>query len=303
MSANPSRPADTRPQPPYKIDDRGGEEPHAPDLYNHDALAEPLDGLDAVGDAEVAFYHEHGYLAINNAFTEQEVADALAGMLDLIMGRNPDFTGLMFERKAADRLDQLTPDERQDALRKLMYFVDYEPRLKALSEHAKLVQVARRLMGDREPTMFQDMGLIKPPQIGREKPWHQDCAYFNITTDTPVVGAWIALDAATVENGCMRLLEGAHRDGPIIHWSRRDWQICDTEVYEKHGKPYRVVAAPLKPGGVLLFDGMLPHGTPHNNSGQRRRALQYHYYPADTQKVPQEDRMAIFGSEGKDVEC
>src|SRR5690606_10525792 len=121
--------------------------------------------------------------------------------------------------------------------------------------------------------------------------------------DTPVVGAWIALDAATLDNGCMRVLERAHKEGPIHHWKRRDWQICDRDIYEKHGQPYRVLGVPLEPGGVLLFDGMLPHGTPHNSSPQRRRAVQYHYYPVDTQKVSKEDRMSVFGTEGKDVEC
>ena len=60
---------------------------------------------------------------------------------------------------------------------------------------------------------------------------------------------------------------------------------------------------PEKAVGALLFSGMLPHGTPHNNTGDHRRALQYHYYPDDTEKIATEERLAIFGSEGKDVSC
>ena len=63
------------------------------------------------------------------------------------------------------------------------------------------------------------------------------------------------------------------------------------------------VAVPLKPGGLLLFDGLLPHGTPHNNSGERRRAIQYHYAPDTATKVEDEYRLGIFGSEGKGVTC
>jgi hypothetical protein len=40
--------------------------------------------------------------------------------------------------------------------------------------------------------LFQDMSMVKPPG-GREKPWHQDSAYFNLPKSTPVVGVWIAL--------------------------------------------------------------------------------------------------------------
>jgi phytanoyl-CoA hydroxylase len=100
----------------------------------------------------------------------------------------------------------------------------------------------------------------------------------------------------------MFVLKGAHRLGPVIHFNRRDWQICDTDVRRLHGE-LPSVAVPLEPGGCLFFDGLLPHGTPTNRTQLRRRALQFHYAPATTQKTTTEDRMAIFGSEGKDVSC
>lgn len=275
-----------------------GAEMHDPDLYHHDSLAEKVDGLENLTDEHFDFYRENGYLAIENAFTPDEVEAGLAGLMHLIMGGNPEFDGIMFEAKAQEILDTLGPEARQDAVRKLMYFVDYDDRLKHLSHHPKLIGLVERLFGEKA-VMFQDMALLKPPRMGREKPWHQDHAYFDFPLETRVAGVWIALDEATVENGCMRVLAGQHRSGPVIHFKRRDWQICDTDVKGRSG----VVAAPLKPGGLLLFDGLLPHGTPHNNSPARRRALQFHYRNASSQKWSQEERLAVFGSEGKDVEC
>ena len=95
------------------------------------------------------------------------------------------------------------------------------------------------------PFMSQDMALIKPPFVGSEKPWHQDQAYFNIPLGQTVVGVWIALDEAVPENGCMYIIPGSHTEGPVIHFKRRDWQICDTEVASDHA-----IAVPLKPGGA-----------------------------------------------------
>ena len=112
------------------------------------------------------------------------------------------------------------------------------------------------------------------------------------------MGVWIALDEATVENGCMQFLPGRHREGPKIHFQRRDWQICDNEMMGA-----KSVAAPLQPGGLLLFDGLLPHGTPHNSSPKRRRALQFHYTAEDVVKSAPEERLKHFGSEGKNVTC
>lgn len=276
-----------------------GAELHAPELYQPvPDTAHSVATFDDIGPREIAFYREHGYLAVREAFTPAEVSAALAGLVDLIMGKNPAFNGITFEAAAKTILPTLSAEQRQDAVRKAWHFVNFEPRLKAISHHAKLLAVAKKLIGDKEPEMFQDMALVKPPRLGREKPWHQDHAYFDYPLGTPVLGVWIALDAATIENGCMQLLPGRHREGPITHFQRRDWQICDNVIMGT-----KSVAAPLPPGGLLLFDGLLPHGTPHNSSANRRRALQFHYAPAGITKTTAEERMKHFGSEGKNVTC
>jgi phytanoyl-CoA hydroxylase len=178
-----------------------------------------------------------------------------------------------------------------------MGFVDGNPPLQAMAEHPGLAGVLQRLLG-ATPRLYQDMAMIKPPG-GREKPWHQDRAYFNLAQDTPVAAAWIALDAATPENGCMRLIPGEHRRGPVVHFMRRDWQICD--AYLRRGT--RRLAAPMEAGDCLLFDALLPHGTPCNDTALTRWALQYHYAPVGAEAVADEERLSVFGSEGKDVTC
>ena len=142
--------------------------------------------------------------------------------------------------------------------------------------------------------------MIKPPG-GREKPWHQDHAYFNYPIETSVVGVWIALGDVDENNGCMFLVPGAHKQGPILHFMKRDWQICDDEIYSAlAGKR---VCAPMKAGDVLIFDSKLPHGTPKNNTDDYRWAVQLHYMATRSIACSDEDRLALFGSEGKNVTC
>ena len=270
---------------------------HAPELYTPIGVATPIHTLDAFDDAALAQYGRDGYIAVEDAFTPQEVRDALAGMDDLVMGRREGFTGIQFERRARELLPTLPLENRLDAVRKFMCFTAYEPRLNAMAQHPRLKRVLELILGEA-PVMFQDMALIKPPKIGREKPWHQDHAYFDYPLGTRIVGVWIALDEATVENGCMRLLPGLHREGPKLHFQRRDWQICDAEMMGLHP-----IAAPLRPGGLLLFDGLLPHGTPTNFSPLRRRAVQFHYHNESARKTTAAERLALFGSEGKNVSC
>jgi phytanoyl-CoA hydroxylase len=267
-------------------------------LYHYDAIARGLNGFEAIGEAEIEFFHQQGYLAIDNAFNAQEVKDAIDGLVHLLSGDNPDFTGVMYEQAASGvDVEQMPPEQRQDYVRKFMWFTQHEPRLDALARHPRLLDVVTRIMQE-SPVLFQDMALLKPPHIGREKPWHQDHAYFDLPLETLVMGAWIALDEATTENGCMIVVPGSHRQGPVVHFKRRDWQICDTDVNNAHA-----VAVPLKPGGVLLFHSLIHHGTPTNNSGLRRRAVQFHYRPQSSPVTSEEERMKIFGGEVRGATC
>lgn len=98
----------------------------------------------------------------------------------------------------------------------------------------------------------------------------------------------------------MVVLPGGHKQGPRLHFQRRDFQLCDDEV---HQMPPRVVAS-MGPGDVLLFDGKLPHGTPTNSTDQKRWGLQYHYIPVDAGLLESSEvRLASFGAEGKDAKC
>ena len=274
-----------------------GAELHSPDLYHPTSEASQVETLADIGPAEIEFYRENGYLSIRQAFTPTEMQEAIDGIVSLLMGEHPGFEHVIFEAAAEKRIEEMGPEERMNCVRKLGVFEKTEPRLRAISQHPELLKIVKTLIHDRTPEMFQDMALLKPPLIGREKPWHQDHAYFDYPLDTPVVGVWIALDEANVENGCMQIMPGRHKE-PIIHFQRRDWQLCDTSVLGTDS-----IAAPLPSGGMLIFDGKLPHGTPHNNSPKRRRALQFHYAPDDIHKSPPEVRLEAFGSEGKNVSC
>ncbi len=266
-------------------------------LYRYDNCATGVVSVDDFTDDHVQYYRETGYLVIQQVFTPAEIEEALAGYVDLVIGTYPDFRGVQFEAASKKYVRTLSPKQQLDCVRKMQRFVDWEPRLNAMAWHPKLQMVVRRLL-EAEPELFADQALSKPPGIGREKPWHQDHAFFNLPMGTPIVGTWTALDPATLENGCMHVKPGTHKEGPVVHFRRRDWQICDD-----HLDLNRDVAVPLPPGGVLFFDGLMHHGTPANRSESRRRALQFHFIPAGTEHIEQDERMAVFGSEGKEVEC
>jgi phytanoyl-CoA hydroxylase len=131
--------------------------------------------------------------------------------------------------------------------------------------------IAEKLQGE-SVKLFQEMGLLKPPGGGVEKPWHQDTAYFRLSTPLAVIGTWTALDPVDADNGCMHVVPGSHLGGPKPHYHDRDCQLPDNTIPRDE-----VMAVPLRPGGAMFFSGLIHHGTPPNLSDRRRRALQFHY--------------------------
>jgi len=265
--------------------DRGGDA-YEPALYAAPGIARPLPGLE-VGPAEVQEFRDEGFLAVAQALTRTEVDQAQEGLRALARAGSP--ADIQYERMAQDRLGQLSADERLDVTRKFMWFSEHDARLRALAHHPGILTAVERLLG-ATPHMFQDMALLKPPGGGREKPWHQDNAFFRMEPGTPIVGVWIALDEATADNGCMRVIPGSHREGPRRHAFLRDLQVCDGEVPIERG-----VAVPLRPGGLLFFDGLMMHGTPANQTTSRRRALQFHYTVAAPDRTTEDQHRAYFG--------
>ena len=260
-------------------------------LYRAAETARPLAGLGAVDDAAVEAFHAAGYLAVEGAFSAERVAAGQAAIEELIAGRQPGFQRIELEPPGG------SPGEAgPDRVRKLSDFTGFDRRLRGFL-HDPAMRAAIERLGVPDPVCFQEMALLKPPGGGREKPWHQDLAYFDYAHTTPVVGVWIALDGAVVANGCMHVIAGTHRE-PVPHHAIRDWQVCDTHVL---GRP--VVAAPLRPGGLLFFSGLLVHGTPENRSELRRRALQFHFAPSAAGKEHPDVRCGVFGEMGRAAEC
>lgn len=270
-------------------------------LYRSDAtaLATIVPGYKARWDAaDLDQFREFGYLAMDGLFTSEDVASATAALADLAHRRvwnekvgvqeEPFFTA----GGADARLDD--PELR---IRKLWKFCQADARLARMAAHPLLVPLLEQLI---EPgfRMIQDMALLKPPFHGAEKPWHQDTAYFDWTPLGGVIGVWIALDEATVENGCMQVIPGSHLQGPAQHYHVRDCQLADSRVAVD-----RAVVVPLKPGGALFFSGLLHHGTPPNTSGDRRRALQYHYAAKACTRMTIREHGALFDDDGAYAGC
>jgi ectoine hydroxylase-related dioxygenase (phytanoyl-CoA dioxygenase family) len=112
--------------------------------------------------------------------------------------------------------------------------------------------------------------------------WHQD-ELFIPTRDRSLTAAWIALDDATVENGCLWVLPGSHQPGILYpdrehHDPRFD---CEVEAYAFSYRDEDAVAVEVPAGSVVVFNGYLLHRSlPNTGRHGLRRALVNHYMSA-----------------------
>ncbi len=117
--------------------------------------------------------------------------------------------------------------------------------------------------------------------------WHQDVTYWGLEPPRAIT-AWIAIDDADVENGCMSVIPGSHRLGILEHAkSARAGNLLsiNQEVPDGLVDEARAVSMPLRAGQMSLHDGMLLHGSHPNRSTRRRCGLAVRFTTPDVRQM------------------
>lgn len=215
---------------------------------------------------QVEQYRRDGYLVFEELFRPEEVEALLGRLEELVLERVPRSAGIRLQVEPAVERGQAEAESPLMALRKVEGLVEHDDRYGALARDPRILDVMQALIGP-DIKLFRDALMMKPPHHGSAKPYHQDSAYWSI--DPPdLVSVWMALDDATLENGCMRVLPGSHTWGILEHRHLADFQVDEAEL-DTSGE----VAVPLKAGGCLFFHSMLLHATAPNHSPYPRRSM------------------------------
>lgn len=218
-----------------------------------------------------ARYDQNGYLALEGVFNDSEV-NALRAEATAIAtgGRGAVLGAEEFAGRGEAALGEVLA---------IHFPHKVSPLMRDTLAHAKVVPLLTELLGPDVKAM-QSMLFVK--SAGKPgQAWHQDEHYIP-TRDRSLTGVWIALDDATIDNGCLWMLPGSHRDG--ILWPTRahgDPRFDNGE--EAYGDFEREGGVPveLKAGGIAVFNGYTLHRSLNNTrSAGYRRALVNHYMSA-----------------------
>jgi phytanoyl-CoA hydroxylase len=221
-------------------------------------------------------YRRDGYLAFEEPLlSPAEVESIGQRIVDIATGKYPDLPGEVFreERSLAAGAPQDVGD--YDRYRVIRYLHKYDELILAASRSPKILDVVEDLIGP-DIKLYTDQVFMKPPFHGSSQAWHQDSGSWPFFLPHNHVTCWIAIDDATIENGCLRYLPGSHALGLV------DRPHVPVLVDQLQGDE---VAVPRKPGYGVFHHSLLLHSSGPNVSPHRRRGLVLHYIRADTRYI------------------
>ena len=143
--------------------------------------------------------------------------------------------------------------------------------LRRLCAQPPLAGIARDLLG-ADVRLYWDQAVYKQPHSAEPVLWHQDNGYTFVEPQSYLT-CWIAITDATLENGCVTVMPGAHRDGTLAH---RTTPIG----FECWGDVNLARAVPVCAGSIVVFTSLTPHFTAANKTDDVRKAYIVQYAPA-----------------------
>ncbi|XP_057872266.2 phytanoyl-CoA dioxygenase [Cryptomeria japonica] len=250
---------------------------------------------------QLQYFNSKGYLVIEGFANPEECGQMMQRMRELLEAFDPSDSSIFSSKNQ----QELTANHFYESAEKISFFFeerafDNDGKLKqpkelsvnkvghALHEldpvfskfccSAKLANALASLSYKR-PTIIQSMYIFKQPGIGGEVVPHQDNS-FLYTEPPSCTGLWLALEDATIENGCIWALPKSHKDGLV----RRFLRDSNGVHFDKPSPTYDYkdfVPIEVKAGSLLVIHGDLVHHSFENKSPKSRHALSLHAVDTD----------------------
>ena len=173
-------------------------------------------------------------------------------------------------------------------VRNLWRMQEHDPFFKSLAERAEVRALIAPLVRG-EPVLMAVETFNKPPRLGSGVPPHQDNAYF-CQAPPDVLTVWVAIDAATAENGPICYLKGSHTSGVLPHRpSGVAGNSMGLSAMPQHHKSDEYCTS-LEPGDALIHHCQTIHWSAPNKTDRPRCGLLLVYRGAHTTTDPKLQR-------------
>jgi ectoine hydroxylase len=137
-----------------------------------------------------------------------------------------------------------------------------------------MVRSSERIL-EGEVYHYHSKMIMKDAGIGGAWAWHQDYGYWyqNGVLFPLLTSAFIAVDPATRENGCIQVIDGSHHLGRIDHVLTGDQAGADAARVHEILQRLPLVYVEMEPGDTLFFHANLLHRSDRNTSDKPRWSM------------------------------
>jgi len=243
--------------------------------HYHEPVGDLLNDLNSISweeycltDEQIQHFNEQGYIS-NIKLLENEQINQLREELKEIMDPGHPAHALLYEFHI---------NESQDPDRVLFHCLGHWRMTQGFHDvlwNPALVMVASQIFGGKSVRFWHDQLFLKPAKHGGVVAWHQDYSYWTRTKPMQHLTAWVGLDDATTDNGCLHYIPGSHKWGllnkPTLTGEMMG--LTDFLTDEQTKALDKAIPIELKKGYATIHHPLLIHGSFENNSDRPRRAF------------------------------
>lgn len=230
----------------------------------------------ALSKTQLDFYNENGYLVIEDFLTSEELEQWRHAVDTAVSQRN----GLKIPGKAI-RIgddDGINEDATyfNNVFDQLLNLWQTNEEVRQIMLDERIGKMAAELAGVDGIRIWHDQALIKRPWANPTS-WHLDTPFWSFS-DRRALSIWVALDDATLENGCLFFIPGSHKQTTFENTGIGKNMGGIFEVYPEF-KHSPSKAAVMKAGSCSFHNGLTIHGAHANMTPGFRRAMTCAYMP------------------------
>ncbi len=224
-----------------------------------------------ITDEQIASYQQNGFVIIDDFLNQEELEHWRKSVDEAAANRKgkalPDRAEVQegadrtFVNKVFDQLINLWQDNES---------------MKEIMMDARIGEMVAKLAQIDEVRIWHDQALIKQPW-GNPSTLHTDTPYWSFHNQQ-ALSIWVALDDATLQNGCLYFLPGTHKQ---TNYNPAGFTADMDEVFNLYPEFRKIepVAATMKAGSCSFHCGLTVHGANANMTPYARRAMTCAYMP------------------------
>ena len=210
-------------------------------------------------DAQLAQYQTQGFVVLDSVFTPAEMAE-VATLIET------------HHQAHEERLQESGTEgiSRAGEISFTSFLAEQDPELLKFVRRPEFVAISTKVLGP-DVDLYWNQSVYKEGNGDAEFPWHQDDGYTPVDP-SPYLTLWLAVNDATLENGCLSVLPHSHERGLVPHTQTAIGLACHSLTDPDQGVP-----VPIPAGTMIAMQSLLFHKSGVNRSQVMRKAYVIQY--------------------------